>query len=72
MTMGIVWVAFLGLSERRGRDHNDVGVEAHALAGERGQALGSAIRRDIIDRNGLPVDVSEIAQAPEEGPNRFD
>ena len=40
--------------------------EPHAFGGECGQALGLAIRREVVDAERLPVHVAQVAQPLEE------
>jgi hypothetical protein len=54
------------LGGRGGGYDDDVRLEAQAVGGEGGKPLASAIRREVVDGDGLRIHIAEVAQALEE------
>ena len=67
MTIGIVRVtSFRCLRGRRGACGDDVRLEAQAFGGEGGKSFATPVSGQVVDADGLPVHIAEIAQGLEE------
>jgi len=54
------------LSGRGGGYDDDVRLESQAFDGEGGKPLASVIRGEVVDGDGLPIHIAQVAQALEE------
>jgi hypothetical protein len=55
-----------GLSGRGGGYDNNVRLEPQAVGGEGGKPLALAFRGEVVDGDGLPIHIAQVAQALEE------
>src|SRR5262249_7461182 len=51
------------LSGRGGRDDDDVRLESQAFGSQGGKSLALAIGGEVVDRNRLALDVTQVVQA---------
>lgn len=56
-----------GLRGRRRRYNDDVRVETEAIRDKSGKPLAATVRGPVVDQNGLPIHITQLAQALEEG-----
>jgi hypothetical protein len=54
------------LSGRGGRYNDDIRLESQAFAREGRKPLAPAVRGQVVDSDGLPIHVTQVAQALEE------
>ena len=55
-----------GPSGRGGAYNDDVRLEAHTFGSQGGKPLATAVRGKVVDGDGLPIHIAQIAQAVEE------
>src|SRR5262249_24554746 len=58
--------ALRGLRSRSRGDDDEIRFASKAFGGERGEPIALALGGQVVDRDRLPVDVTQLAQALEE------
>ena len=73
MTIGIVWVAFFAVRAAGVvLTDNNVHLAAHTFGNEGRKLFATAVRRKVVDRDGLPIYIAQFVQARKNPSNRLD